>query len=177
MVLFVHRGQYRALSLQDNFVSRGRPKCILDPMSLLKALLSLQGLPQDRLAKDSCACLVSLGDFLCEFVPSLSLFKQEVVLLSCFQKGAPMCSRHPVCFTSILGHSEDLLCFIAFFIFPKSWKSSVGWKRGKVEFVSWNLLVPPLTPAAFLPVRQFLRRLAILHLSFLFLTLLLFTCT
>lgn len=93
MVLFVHRGQYRALSLQDNFVSRGRPKCILDPMSLLKALLSLQGLPQDRLAKDSCACLVSLGDFLCEFVPSLPLFLNKRLCCCRVFKKERLCAR------------------------------------------------------------------------------------
>lgn len=135
------------MSLQDNFVSRGRPKCILDPMSLLKALLSLQGLPQDRLAKDSCACLVSLGDFLCEFVPSLSLFKQEVVLLSCFQKGAPMCSRHPVCFTSILGHSEDLLCFIAFFYFSKIMEEQRRLKKRKGGICLLKPIGPPSHPS------------------------------
>lgn len=67
-------GQYRALSLQDNFVSRGRPGCILDSMSPLEALLSFRGLPQDRLAKDSCACMVSLENLLCAFVPALSLY-------------------------------------------------------------------------------------------------------
>lgn len=84
---------------------------------------------------------------------SLSFFKQEVVLLSCFQRRMPMCSHHPVCFTSILGHelSEGHPCFV-FLFFNSLFPGTEQYRPEKgITQKTWNLSPQPIyphTPAA-----------------------------